>query len=124
MNQEQEISDQVQKYQELAKANPSIDLAALAMHEFKHSGNFVSAKVKRWSYIISLLFPPVGIFIAIYFFLEDKRDGKTVAWVCIALTGLAILLTWMFLAMMLSSSGTSIEQLQEINPDDLRQLLE
>lgn len=124
MDKEKEISERIGKYQELRSGDKSVDIASLAVNELKNSGNLVSAKARKWSYAGSLLFPPLGVFIALYFFLSDEQDSNTVAWICLVLTAVIILLLWLSFSLLLSGTGVSVDQIQEINPEELKQLLQ
>jgi hypothetical protein len=125
MDQEKKIEKQIEHYRELAEGNKDIDVAALALNSLKSDpGNFVSVKMKRWAYLISIALPPVGLFFALRFYLGDEEDRNYVGNVCLILTAVAILLVWLIGHILLSSSGTSLEQIQQIKPQDIQQLVE
>lgn len=123
MDKEKGISDQIKKYQDLAKDDKSIDIASLALSGLQGPGNLVSPKSKTRAYIVSLLFPPIGILIAVYYFFRDEQDSNTVAWISLALTGTVLLLFWISFKALLSGSGVSLDQIEQIDPEEIRQLL-
>jgi Na+-driven multidrug efflux pump len=84
--------------------------------------NQVSAKTKKWTYLISIGVPPFGLLFALKYFYSDEEDAKTVAWSCVILTAVSILLFWLLGAAVFSGSGTSVQQLQQIKPTDVYQL--
>lgn len=123
MNQEDKLSEEVAKMQALARENKEVDLGALALNVLQtQNQEFVSAKAKRWAYLVSLIIPPLGLLFAAYYFFNNKSDAKTVAWVCVGLTLFSILITWFTFKAMLP--GDSINQIQQIKPSDIQQLLE
>ena len=52
--------------------------------------------------------------------LED--DANNVAWVCVWITVASVLLFWLGGKLLLSGSGTSVQQIQQIKPSDVMQL--
>ncbi len=117
MSNESKLEQQVNEYAALAKENPNIDVTSLMLNAVSQKNNLVSPGVKKWAYIISLGVPPIGLFIAIkYYFFSDEEDAFQVANICIILTFVALGSIWLFGKVFLSSSGTSVEQIQQINP--------
>lgn len=123
-NNEEKISEQLNKFQDLANKDLAIDLASLALDELNKPQNLVSPTVKRWAYALSVLFPPFGLLIALYFFLRGEEDSNAVAWICIVLTALTLLLFWLFVSLMMSGTGVSVEEVQQIDPEEIRELLQ
>ena len=120
----EEISKEIEQYSELAKQNENVDVSKLMMSALEHTEeNNVSAKSKRNAYLFSFLFMPLGLFIALYFFVfSDKKDANKVSLVCVLIT---IFTAGAFLAIfqvILSSSNVSTEQLQQ-TPQMLNDLL-
>lgn len=112
-------------YKELAKQNKKIDVASLMINALqKRELNLLSDKQKRWAFLVSLLFPPVGLIFAVKFYFSGKDDGEQSAWVCALLTALSILLFILFTKVLFSGSGLDINQLQQINPSDIQQLIQ
>lgn len=119
---EDKINDLVKEYAELGK-DKNVDVASLMLDALqKQTQNVVSSGTKRWVYLVSIGIPPLGYLLAIWFFFRDEYDAKVVAYVCIALTTLSLVLSIVFFKLILSGSGTSVEQLQQIKPQDVYQL--
>ena len=125
MPDEQKIIEQLKEYQELAKTDKNIDLGALALSTLSRvEENRVSGKNRALAYFISFGFPPFGLFFAIYYFLNEKDDARSVAIWCVILTLASFLLIFVVGSFLFSSSGIDYNQLQQINPDDIRSLVE
>lgn len=123
MNTNTKLEQEISEYAQIAKENKNIDVAALMMNALQRDeSNKVPAKSKRWAYIISLGFPPFGLLYALKYYFSDKSDAKSVANVCIVLTGVALLGLWIFSKLLLSGSGASLEQIQQIKPQDIQEL--
>lgn len=122
---DQKLEELATEYAELAK-NKNIDAATLMISALQQQDqNRLSAKSRRWAYLASLAFPPIGYLIALYFFfVKDESDAKTTAYWCVALTTISLVLSIVFFNAILSSSGVSVEQIQQINPADIYQLTE
>src|SRR6185369_1354563 len=109
-------------YSELGKQNPKVDVAMLMMNALTNEKqNSVSVKAKRWAYLVSLGLPPFGFLFALKFFWGEEDDAKSVAWTCIVLTIIAVFLFWVGGKLLLSGSGSSLEQIQQIKPKDVQQ---
>jgi hypothetical protein len=120
---EEKLEKEFEVYKQIAKEDKKIDVAALMINALqKHEANLLPEKQKRWAYLISLTVPPVGLFFALKFYLQDKDDAKEAALMCLVLTALSILLTVLFTKALLSSSGTNLNQIQQIKPADIQQL--
>jgi hypothetical protein len=118
-----ELEKQVQMYHDLAKEDKNIDVAALMLNALENQKrNLISTKQKKWAYWISIGLPPLGLLFALKFYFNDKNDGKRTAVVCLILTAISIVVAWISLATIFSGSGTNVEQIKQINPDDIRQL--
>ena len=123
MDSDKKLEEQVSEYAQMAKANPKIDAAMLMMSALENQkASVVSPSAKRWAYLVSIGLPPVGLLFALNYFMKDEEDAKQVAWVCVILTVVSIILFWLFAKALFSSSGTSLEQIQQINPKDIYQL--
>ena len=123
MNKEEKIAAELAEIQSLAHENKGVDLNALALNVLQtQNQNFVSAKAKRWAYLVSLAAPPFGLLFAAYYFFDRKSDAKTVAWVCLALTIFSAIAVWLAFKILLS--GGPVSQIQQIKPEDLQQFLE
>ncbi len=123
MASDKNLEEKIKDYQEAAKANQGVDLAALMINALKtENQNLVPDRQKHWAYLISIGLPPLGLLFAIRYFLSDKDDAKNVAWICVALTAVSVLLFVVLLKVFVSSSGTSLQQIEQINVIDIHQL--
>ena len=87
----------------------------------------VDGKKKNRAYLVSVCLPPFGLFYAARYYFSGKSDGKRVALICVILTVMSLLLTWGIGEMLMSSvstSGLDLKQLQSLNPNDLKALLQ
>lgn len=119
---DEKLQEIVTEYADLAK-DKNIDVAALMVNALQQEdNNMLSSKTKRWAYLISLGVPPFGLLFAIYFYFSDKSDGKNAALMCLILTIFTVVISIIFIKMIFSGSGTSVEQIQQIKPADIYQL--
>ncbi|MFA5872234.1 MAG: hypothetical protein WC858_05990 [Parcubacteria group bacterium] len=123
MDQDKKIEERISQFQALGKEDKNVDVAKLMMYSLDQKRNFLSAKRKYWSYIISLSLPPVGFLIALKYYFDEEEDARHVANICIILTLIALLLTWVSLKMIFSGTGTDLNQIQQINPKDIEDLM-
>lgn len=126
MTPDEEIAKKVEVYQGLAIEDPNIDVGLLAINALQtQSQNTVSTKAKRWCYLISISLPPVGLLIALkYYSFSDEKDAKQVAWVCILLTVVSLILFWFGAKLLFSTAGTTPAQIEQIKPSDIQQILQ
>ncbi len=119
---EQKLEELVNEYATLAK-DDNIDASALLMSALEQEDqNRISPKMKRWAYLISIGVPPVGLLFAAMFYFGDKSDGKSSAIVCVVLTVISCLVTFVIFKSVLSGSGSSVQQIQQIKPADIYEL--
>ncbi len=122
---EKKLEKEIEVYKELAAKDKKIDIAALMINSLqKDRTNLVPDKARRWAYFVSLLVPPVGIFLAINFYFSDKDDAKIVGHTCVALTVVSIITTVLLAKAIFSTSGVDLNQIQQIKPGDIQQLIE
>jgi hypothetical protein len=122
MDKDKQLSSQIEQYQQVAKENPNVDIGLLMMNALQNQKeNSVSPKAKRWAYLISIGVPPFGFFWALKYFWSDQDDAKDVAWTCIVLTIISVIMFWVGGSLLLSGSGTSLQQIQQIKPSDIQQ---
>jgi Na+-driven multidrug efflux pump len=74
--------------------------------------------------LISLGLPPFGLLYAAKFYFSGKADGKQAAYVNIALTFISVILLFVLVKGMLSGTGTSVQQIEQIQPQDYQQFLQ
>lgn len=123
MSADEQLSKQIEEYQKVAKENPNVDVALLMTNALlSQKQNSVSAKAKRWAYLISIGVPPFGFLFALKYFWSDEDDARNVAWVCVVLTIIAVAMFWIGGKLLLSGSGTSVQQIEQIKPSDIQQL--
>lgn len=125
MDAEKEVERKIEIYGELAKADKKVDATALMLSALEQAQQAeVEAKKKHWAYLISVGLPPFGLFYAVRYALSDKADGKRVAWICVILTVVSLLVAWLIGKLFLSSAGPELNQIQSINPNDLKDMLQ
>lgn len=125
MDAEKKAEKTVELYRQLAKDDKNVDLAALttAMLEQTRQSE-TEAKKKRLAYLISAGLPPLGLIFAVRYYFSENSDGKRVAAVCVILTIVSLLASWLIAKMFLSSVGSQLDQIQSINSEDLKSLLQ
>jgi hypothetical protein len=123
MANEKKLEKELEMYENLAKDNKKIDVASLMINAIKNQErNYVSFKQKKWAYLISVGLPPLGLLFALKFYFSDETDAKQVANICVLLTILSGLSLWLISKMIFSSSGVNLEQIQQINLNDIKNL--
>lgn len=116
------LNDIVKEYAELAK-DKNIDVASLMINALQQRDeNKISPKTKRWAYLISVGIPPAGFLFALWFFFRDESDAKTTAYICAALTTFSLVLSIILFKAILTGSGTSLQEIQQIDPKEVYQL--
>ena len=125
MADEKEILRKLSEYEELAKENPKVDVAALMSSALMAPTNTVRPGWKRFSYFISITAPPLGLIPAVFYFFGGKSDGKRTAINCIILTLISALGSWFLLKSLISNvPSEQLDQIQQIKPDEIRSLLQ
>lgn len=127
MGAEEEVQRKMQDYQELAKTNKDIDMAALMINALEQARrDEVDEKRKKRAYLVSVMVPPFGLLYAVRYYFSDKADGKHVAKVCVLLTVIALLIAWAVGKAMFAGvgGGDALQQAQNINPEDIKRLLQ
>lgn len=121
---DQDLQKQIETYKELAQTNKNIDVASLMINALQqHQENTLTMKEKTRAYLVSFAVPPFGLIYAVKFFwFSDKSDAKKSAGVCVLLTVISIVMMSLTLKAMLSSSGASLQQIEQIKPQDIYQL--
>lgn len=120
---DQKLDEIVKEYADLAKEDKNIDAATLMINALQqHDQNRVNPKWKRWAFVISLTIPPVGLIFAAYYFLRTENDARSAGVWCIVLTAISLIATIVFFKIILDGSGASIEQIQQIKPEQIYEL--
>jgi hypothetical protein len=123
MDPEKDLSKKIELYQSVAKENPNVDVGMLMLNALQNEDkNKVSSKMKRWSYLVSLAAPPFGLLFALKLFLSDEDDAKDVAWICVTLTAVSVLIFAIGFKLMMSSAGTNMSQIEKITPQQIQEL--
>jgi hypothetical protein len=122
---EKKINEEINTYANLAKQDKNIDVASLMINALnQNETNALPRNQVRWAYLISAGFPPFGLLFALKFYFSNTDDGKKVAYICIALTVLAVLVLIITTNILLSSSGLTPGQLEQIKQSDIKELVE
>lgn len=125
MNSEKELADQVEVISQLAKENKNVDAAALMLNALQTSQkNLVSARAKKWVYVISIGAPPLGLLFALRYYFGSEDDAKQVAFTCVALTVVAVGLLLLFTKMFMSGTGVSLQEIEHIKPTEVMELVQ
>lgn len=125
MDQEKKLEEQLQEYKELAKEDKNVDVASLMINALQNQDKkLVSRRQKKWAYIISVAAPPFGLLFALKFYFGDENDGKRVANICVILTVVSGIFFLIMFKMLLSGIGGNLDQIQQIKPQDIQQLLQ
>ncbi len=124
---ERRVAEKLREYAEASKDNKKVDKAALAIAALETPifENRVSAKMKKWAYLISLGLPPFGLVFSVYYYFSEKSDGKRVAIICAIVTLIGVLMFWLALSSIFSSiPKESLDQLKTLQPNDINSLLQ
>ena len=123
MDSEERLSQQIETIRQAGEENKNIDVSTLMLAALeRHERNTVSAKSKRWAYLVSLGFPPLGLLFSLKYYFSDEDDAKHVALMCVILTAFSIFIFLITVKLMFSGSGASIQQIEQIKPSDIYQL--
>lgn len=123
MPDDKKLEEQLKMYQEAAKGNKNVDIAALMLNALeKQEANTVSPKTKKWAYIISLGAPPFGLLFALKYYFSEESDARSVATTCVLLTVVALLGVYVFFKLIFAGSPISPQQIEQIKPSDIQQL--
>lgn len=126
MDKEKGLEKKLEEFQEYARENKKVDLATLAINALEsQTKNLVSSKQKKWAYLVSVGLPPFGLLFALkfYFYDPNKDDAKRVALICVILTGASLILFLLVSQLLFSSAGLNMNQIQQINPKDIQDLI-
>lgn len=126
MNAEKKLEGQIAAYAAIAKDNKNIDVVALMASAFEQQRrDEVDAKKKRRAYLVSILLPPFGLIYAFRWYFSGKTDGKRVARYCVVFTIGGLLIGWLIGSAMVGNTMIgSLDQIEQVNIEDIRSLLE
>jgi len=121
VNNEEKLAAEIQRISDLHKENKDIDTTALIANVLaQNREENIPAGQKTRAYLVSLLFPPFGLYYFVKFIIQDNAQAKKLAWTALALTVIAIAAVWWLTSAILSASP----ELQQIQNIDLKQLQE
>ena len=125
MNTSKKLEEQIEEIKQLGAEDKNVDTAALMMNALANQRqNLVSAKEKRRAYLVSIFLPPFGLLYAFKFYFDAREDARRVALICAILTVVMFFATWLMLQALLAGSGTDLNQIEQIKPSDIQQLLQ
>ena len=123
MDADKDLEKKIELYQSVAKDSPNVDMGMLMLNALQNEDkNRVSGKWKKWSYVISLTAPPFGLLFALKFFYSDEDDARDVAWMCVTLTAVGVLLFAITMKVLFSATGANLQQIQQITPQQIQEL--
>jgi dipeptide/tripeptide permease len=120
---EKDLEKNIETYRELGKENPNVDVSMLMVSALQNeSGNKASSKSYRMAYLISLGLPLFGLIYAIKYYFSDDESDKQAAKICLLLTIVSVIVIYIFGKLIFSGSNTSLQQIEQIKPQDIQQL--
>jgi hypothetical protein len=123
MESSKKLESEIAEYAAMAKENKNIDVAALMINAIKSQDqNLVSPRAKKWAYLISIGVPPLGLLFALRYYFGEQDDATRVANICVALTAVSVAVFYITLKLFVSSSGTSVQQIEQISPAQIHEL--
>ncbi len=121
---DKELEKKLDAYQQLAKENPNVNVNMLMMNALAQENQKVKKlKSRRWPYLIAIGFPPFGLLFALKYYLSGDEDDRTAGNICVLLTIVAVIIFYAFSKALFSGTGASLEQIQQIKPQDIFQLI-
>lgn len=125
LDSDNKLNQKIELYQNLGKENPNVDVSMLMLNALEHQRqNMVSDKAKHWAYLISISLPPFGMIFAAKFFFGDEDDARQVAWICVILTAVSLLIFYFGAKLLFNTAGVSPQQIEQIKPSDIQQVLQ
>lgn len=123
---DEQLAKQIKEYQDLGKENPNVDVNMLMMNALTtENKKFENRKSYKWPYIIALGLPPLGLIFSIkYYFFSDDEEDKRAGNICVLLTVLSVVLLLVMGKIMFSTAGVTPQQIEQINPAQVRQELQ
>lgn len=121
---DEKLAAEIAKIQELVKDNKNLDANALIANLLaRGEEQAVPSGQKARAYLVSLLFPPFGLYYAAKFFWLGTVDARRVAWICLAMTAVAAIVLWALVGS-IASSVPELNQIQNLNSRDIQELLQ
>ncbi len=123
MDPDKDLEKKVDLYQSVAKDNPNVDVGMLMLNALQNEDkNKVPGKWKKWAYLISIGVPPFGLLFALKYFFSDEDDARDVAWMCVTLTAVSILLYAVGMKLLFAGTGANMSQIEKITPQQIQEL--
>jgi hypothetical protein len=122
---EEKVSKEIKMYAEMARKDKSIDVASLMINalEKPREASTVSDKQRRWAYMVSIGLPPIGFIFALKFLMTGTEDGRRTAMFCAILTLISLVVTVILMKTLFSGAGVDPQQLQQLKPQDIQNLV-
>ena len=122
---DEDLAKKLETYQELAKENPGVDVNLLMMNALETSNKQAAEhKSHRWGYLISIGLPPLGLFLAVKYWMDGDDDSKQAAKICVLLTVVGIIMLFVFGKALFSTAGVTPQQIEQIKPSDIQQAIQ
>lgn len=124
MNSGRKIEEQFEEIRKLGQEDKSLDTAVLMMNAPQNQKqDLVELRQKRRAYLVSVLFPPFGLLYAVRYYFDARSDARRVALTCVALTVVILFLIWLMAQALFAGTGVDLQQIEQIKPSDIQQLL-
>jgi hypothetical protein len=122
-DEEEKLAAELAQIGELASKDKKIDASILIESALAHAQQeqLPKKQLKR-AYWVSLLLPPFGLYYAFKYFLSQEPGARRVGWVCLILTGVSLFFVWALAQLLFSSTSGTLQQLQGITPQQIRDL--
>ena len=125
MDPEKKLEGQIKEIKQLVATGKKVDTTALMMNVLANQRqNPVTTREKRRAYLVSVFLPPFGLLYAFKFYFDARSDARRVALICVILTATVVFFAWLILQALLSGTGVDLQQIEQINPSDIQQLLQ
>jgi hypothetical protein len=92
---DEDLEKQLSQLADLAETDKEINITELVEKTLakKYTNqSYVPTNQRRWAYILSLVFPPLGLYFAARFFFSDKKDALDNAAACIVLVCISVVI--------------------------------
>ncbi len=121
---EENLQKQINIYQEVAEANPGVDVNLLMANALiAESQKHKAGKSYKWPYTISLGLPPFGLIYTVKYYINGDDDDKRAGKICALLTVISVIIFLATAKLFVSTAGVSTQQLQQLgNPAEIQQL--
>ena len=122
-NSEEELAGQIAQIQALAKDNPAINAAGMIARLLEqHQSSGIPNKMRIRAFLVSVLFPPFGLYYVVKFMLRPERDARRLALICFLLTAGTLIFLWAMLNIILAPYAGQLEQIQNLDLEQIQEL--